>query len=121
MRFYSTSIAVAIAIFLFSNSFAQTGHNLQVDDGHGHYSIIVPGNPPGTYLLPPGGGQILTFTPCVSPAWLCGGNTGPTSSIIGTLSLTDFLIQTHNITRASFSNTPSSTIPMLSFVNTTPG
>ena len=45
----------------------------------------------------------------------------PISSIVGTLSATDLLIQTHAITRLTFNNTPSATTPMLAIPNTTAG
>jgi len=46
-------VLVALAFFfVFSNSFAQ--HNIQLDDGLGHYSIIVGSSSGGTYTLPAG-------------------------------------------------------------------
>jgi hypothetical protein len=112
-----------ILIALSSTASAQNlGHKIQIDDGLGHYSIITVSNPGGTFILPPsGGGQILTYTPGVSPAWLCGGNSNPISNILGTLSADDLIFQTHNITRVTFHNTPSATTPLVSFSNPTTG
>jgi hypothetical protein len=111
------------ALIIAASSTAYAQHKLQVDDGLGHYSLIVGSNTGGGILtLPPsGGGQILTYTPGVSPAWLCGGNMNPTSNILGTTTATDLVFQSKGITRATFNNTPSSTIPMVAFANTTPG
>ncbi len=113
-------IALAIVFFCFSNSFAQ--HSLQVDDGLGHLSTIVASSPGGTYTFPAGSGQILSFSPGgVSPVWLVNGNATPPSTILGTLSPTNFLIQTNSITRLTFNNTPSASTPLLSIPNTTAG
>jgi hypothetical protein len=123
MKRFSTTIAFVIAIFLlFSDSYAQTGgHRLQVDDGSGHFSLIVGGSG-GTFTLPnSGGGMIMTSSGGTSPVWLLGGNNNPTSSLIGTLTANDFSITTFGTTRATFSNTPSSTTPMLALMNTTAG
>jgi hypothetical protein len=120
----NTNILKLIALALLitcSNASAQTGHDAQSDDGAGHYSIITSSNPGGVFTLPPGGGQILTFTPGASPAWLCGGNSSPSSNIIGTLSSTDIVIKTNNVTRATISTAPTSTIPLITFNNTTAG
>ena len=45
----------------------------------------------------------------------------PASNILGTLSADNLTIQTHGITRATFGGTPSATIPVLAFTNTTAG
>ena len=49
-----------IILFVFSDSFAQAGHTLQIDDGSGDYTIIKGSGSGGTYTLPVGGGTILT-------------------------------------------------------------
>lgn len=56
---FTVFLAFAI-LFVFSNGFAQ--HSLQVDDGNQHYSTFIGPNPGGTYVLPPGGGTLVTTT-----------------------------------------------------------
>ncbi|MFI5264668.1 MAG: hypothetical protein ACHQM6_09145, partial [Candidatus Kapaibacterium sp.] len=76
----------------------------------------------GIFSLPSsGGGLIMTSSGGVSPVWLLGGNNNPFSTLIGTITANDFSVITQNITRATFSNTPSSSTPMLLLQNTTPG
>jgi len=52
--------SVLIILFVFSDSFAQVGHSLQIDDGSAHYTIIKGSGSGGTYTLPTGGGTIQT-------------------------------------------------------------
>ena len=52
-------IAVAILAFA-TNSFAQPGHALEVDNGLGAYSLIKGSASGGIYTLANGGGTILT-------------------------------------------------------------
>lgn len=121
MKHFFIMIAFAIAFFFVSDSFAQERHNLQLDDGKGHYAIIdnLGG---GIFTLPnSGGGMIMTSSGGVSPVWLLGGNNNPFSTLIGTITANDFSVITQNITRATFSHTPSSSTPMLSLQNPTPG
>ena len=114
-------ILIVFVGFCSGTLFAQAPHTVQMDDGLGHYTIINSSSPGGMFILPPGGGQILTYTPGVSPAWLCGGNTNPTSNILGTLSSTDILVKTNGVLRATISTAPSATIPTLLVNNATAG
>src|SRR5438309_410484 len=100
MKRYSIFIILSIVLsFLFSDTYAQTSHTLQVDDGLGHYSIITGGTGGGIFTLPnSGGGLIMTQSGGVSPVWLIGGNNSPTSPFIGTITANDFSVITKNIT-----------------------
>jgi hypothetical protein len=51
---------VAVLLLVFSNSFAQVGHTLQIDDAAGNRSIIKPSSTGGTYTLPPNGGTLVS-------------------------------------------------------------
>ena len=97
---YLILIAFAIGVSsLFSNSYAQTGHQLQVDNGAGHYSIITGGNG-GTFTLPnSGGGMIMTASNGTAPVWLLGGNANPTSWFLGTTTNDSIRIITNNTDR----------------------
>jgi hypothetical protein len=53
-------IAILALFCIYSQSFAQTGHALQTDDGSNHYSVIKGSATGGTYTLPSNGGTILT-------------------------------------------------------------
>jgi len=53
-------ILTLIILFVFSDSFAQLGHTLHIDDGSAHYTIIKGSGSGGTYTLPAGGGTIQT-------------------------------------------------------------
>ena len=57
-----------------------------MDNGAGQYTILKNTGPGGSFTFPPASGTVLTYTPGVSPAWLSGGNTSPTSLRLGTLS-----------------------------------
>lgn len=64
-----SNLLVVIVLLVTQKSFAQ--HFLQIDDGLGHYSLITGSNTGGTYILPPGGGTLLTS----ASTWLTAGNT----------------------------------------------
>jgi len=81
--FLTLGWASALSIFCVS-AFAQ--HSLQVDDGAGHYSIITGATSGGTvttFVLPNGGGTLLTSGSIPSLAWVLGGNasTSPNNQI----------------------------------------
>jgi len=88
-----------LILLVAGQSFAQ--HTLQVDDGLGHYSILTGSNPGGTYILPPGGGTLLTS----GSAWLTAGNilTGGTPStpneFFGSKNNYDVAFRSNNFTR----------------------
>jgi hypothetical protein len=89
----------AFFLFLLShNGFAQ--HSLQLDDGLHHYSTITASNPGGIYLLPPGGGTLLTS----GNTWTTAGNalTGgvpPTANeFFGSTNNYDVVFKTNNLT-----------------------
>ncbi|HET9136573.1 MAG TPA: hypothetical protein VFO76_08045, partial [Candidatus Kapabacteria bacterium] len=75
-------------------------HSLQLDDGAGHYSIITGQtvNPLDIFLLPPGGGMLLTSGSC----WMTGGNTltGILPSLptewFGSINAADVVMQTNS-------------------------
>ena len=78
---------IALVLLIATNSFAQTGHAVQLDDGLSHYSLIKPtsGALGVIFSLP----SVLTNqifltqgvgSPTVSNAWLHGGNTNGTGS-----------------------------------------
>src|SRR5436190_18348489 len=128
MKFIMTrnllKLLALVVILASSNALAQLapGQTIQVDDGFGHYSYLKPQSTNLIFTLPPvNGGVILTYTPGVSPAWLTGGNTNPVSNVLGTLTADNLSIGSTNITRATFSATPSATTAMLTFQNTTNG
>ncbi len=78
-------LAVALSAGI---SFGQ--HHWQVDDGAGHYSLLVGANPGGTYTLPPNGGMIITTTPgSPSAGWLTAGNTTGSIRLLGSLDAFD--------------------------------
>jgi len=113
---------LALVILLKADAMAQAGHGLQLDDGLTHYTVIHGASVAnGTFTFPSTSGIILTSSGGVSPVWLLGGNNNPASSNIGSLTTQDFAIETSGSTRALFSNTPSTTIPVLTFTNVTAG
>lgn len=62
MKLRCLSITLFIFCVSFSNSTAQLGHTLQVDDGAGHYSTLKGPSTGGTFFLPSGGGTLVTST-----------------------------------------------------------
>src|ERR1043165_10128999 len=70
-------------------------HSLQLDDGAGHYSLITGQtvNPLDIYLLPPGGGMLLTSGSC----WMTAGNNLTGAEIFGSLNNFDVIMQTNSI------------------------
>src|ERR1043165_9141230 len=83
--------------FIPSNAGAQ--HSLSLDNGPGSYSTISVLSPGGNYILPAGGGTILTSVSLSSFAWVLGGNAAPPSNIFGTTSATDVDMRTNNTTQ----------------------
>src|SRR5689334_3145722 len=76
MKYIYVILLTACFLGLSSPIFAQ--HNLQLDDGHGHFTTISGGDPGGSFTLPSGTGSILTNNGHSSLAWLTNGNVGTT-------------------------------------------
>src|ERR1043165_4466814 len=86
-------ILIALYFVIAASAIAQ--HSLQLDDGAGHYSIITGQtvNPLDIYLLPPGGGLLLTSGSC----WMTSGNTLTGTEIFGSLNGFDVIMQTNGV------------------------
>jgi hypothetical protein len=87
MQIRSLLLIVVFLTVASSSIFAQ--HSLQIDNGSGSYSTIFGSAPGGIYILPGGGGNILTdYSAPGSPslAWLTAGNsnTTPGTHFLGT-------------------------------------
>jgi hypothetical protein len=99
MKKLSCFLFCVFVIVISHKSFAQ--HFLQLDDGLGHYSIITSSNPGGSYILPPGGGTLLTS----GTTWTTAGNllTGGTPStpneFFGSTNNYDVIFKTFNTAR----------------------
>lgn len=100
-------LLVLLTIALATAGFAQNKHSVQVDDGLGAYSYINAPSVGGTFTLPNGGGMLLTSNGGTSsPAWLVGGNTTPSSTLIGNnTALGDLDLRAGNATRLSLNGT----------------
>lgn len=99
------SIAFLLCALFATTALAQQPHNLQLDDGLGHFSLIQGSFTGGTYTLPPGGGMILTAPQpgTASLAWLTHGNllldSDWTNNILGNLDNNPLRIVTNAMTR----------------------
>ncbi|MBS1902110.1 MAG: hypothetical protein JSS75_00200 [Bacteroidetes bacterium] len=99
------SIAFLLCALFATTALAQQPHNLQLDDGLGHFSLIQGSFTGGTYTLPPGGGMILTAPQpgTASLAWLTHGNllldSDWTNNILGNLDNYPLRIVTNAMTR----------------------
>lgn len=87
---FATLVVASVVFLAPSNSVAQ--HALQLDDGAGHYSVLQASASGGAYLLPNGGGTLLTSASLATSAWVLGGNVGVgAANKMGTLDNTDVL------------------------------
>ncbi|MBS1904113.1 MAG: hypothetical protein JSS75_10445 [Bacteroidetes bacterium] len=81
-----SKLLILFSILVISSSaLAQTGHPVQIDDGAGHISLIhAPGSGPLDFTLPSGGGMLLTTASASNAFWALGGNSSPSSNLLGT-------------------------------------
>src|SRR5579862_1101746 len=98
MKRISIALVTLVSLFFAQNVFAQ--HSLQLDDGLQHFSTIVANSTGGTYLLPPGGGMLVTTPSPGSPAlmWLTDGNTiASPHQIFGSLNGFDVIMEANGV------------------------
>jgi len=120
MKINTLAAIVCIVLLSISDGFAQ--HSLQVDDGNGHYTTLLGGNPGGTLTLPSGNGiLLLSYSGTSSVAWLTGGNSGTTpasnpltfslttNSFLGTADNTELDFVTNGAVRARFKESTGDT------------
>jgi hypothetical protein len=102
------------SLFFVHQTFAQ--HSLQLDFGGG-YSTIQASNPGGIYILPPGGGTLLTNS-AGNPSWLITGNmlSGGTPStpneVLGSANAYDVLLVTGGTEQMRLLNSGGVNIPL---------
>lgn len=92
-------IAFLLTLIAASPLFAQ--HNIQVDDGAGHYSILRGQTVDALdyFIFPAGGGVLVTVPPVGLPAamWLTTGNTVSAGQFFGSVNALDVVMQANGV------------------------
>ncbi|MBS1902106.1 MAG: hypothetical protein JSS75_00180 [Bacteroidetes bacterium] len=87
----------ALCVACLSVSSVRAQHNVQVDDGHGHYSLITGQtvNASDVFMLPTGGGTLITAPTPGTPSlvWLTAGNTLSAGQVFGSLNAFDVVMK----------------------------
>lgn len=76
-----------LLLLVASVSFGQSSHILQVDDGLGNFATITGPGSGGNlnFTLPASAGTLLTTSSASNAFWALGGNSSPSSNLLGTV------------------------------------